>query len=372
MRRKVLLFLSLLSVLNFYAQHSLEEEIKDLFENEEYKTIIEQFASKNTDYSAKSLYYIGTSYMLLEDDINCIEYTNLSIAKDSIDPAPYYTQATSYLYINQFENAIPLYRKAIMLETDKGRIASSYRGLGISYYNLNEYDPALKAYYKAIEYDIFVPHPYLMIARIYSITGQEDKALETYYMAKENTTLYQETADYATILFNIGLYEQLNENYTEAEIAFRDLIDTHPDDFHAYSKLIQIYYHNKEYEKAVPLKEILYQAHKDKLLEGHLADRFCMDQFKWKDKSVQVFERYEEGDKARIYNKLLFFILDKDNNPEYSIQTEYSPIAVEMGEATYILCANKNEKHINYGIGFNKDTPYKNIKNAVISILEKE
>ncbi len=39
-------------------------------------------------------------------------------------------------------------------------------------------------------------------------------------------------------------------------------------------------------------------------------------------------------------------------------------------EGKYMLCANKNEMHLNYGIIFDDDTSYETIKNTVIQALE--
>jgi hypothetical protein len=54
------------------------------------------------------------------------------------------------------------------------------------------------------------------------------------------------------------------------------------------------------------------------------------------------------------------------------LQTEYSPISISLGGAKYILCATRNGAHINYGIGFNDDAPYQDIRETVIRVLEKQ
>ena len=73
-----------------------------------------------------------------------------------------------------------------------------------------------------------------------------------------------------------------------------------------------------------------------------------------------------------IFNKQLFYILNNAGDVEFTIQTEYSPISVEMGGAKYILCGSQGGTHFNYGIGFNDDMKYSNLKATVIKILEKK
>ena len=97
---------------------------------------------------------------------------------------------------------------------------------------------------------------------------------------------------------------------------------------------------------------------------------FCFDQFKVNDKLIQAFERYESGNKSDIYNKHLFYIVDKDGRVEYRIQTEFSPISLELGGPKYILCATKGTTHLNYGIGFNEGFKYDELKKAVIDIVD--
>ena len=45
--------------LSIFAQDKITDELKVLSDNEQYDKIIEQYASKSKNYSAKSLYYVG-------------------------------------------------------------------------------------------------------------------------------------------------------------------------------------------------------------------------------------------------------------------------------------------------------------------------
>jgi hypothetical protein len=117
------------------------------------------------------------------------------------------------------------------------------------------------------------------------------------------------------------------------------VIQSDSSDFRAYAKLIQVYYHNK----AKAYRTSLYDAHNQGLLKENMQDMFYFDQFKWKGKSIQAFERYEEGPKQRIFNKQIRYVLDSIGNVAFTIQTEYSPISVEMGGPEYILCGSQEE-----------------------------
>ena len=359
-------FILTICSLTIFAQDKTTEDLKTLSDNKQYDKIIEQHASKAKDYSAKSLYYIGLAYYMKEDDNNCIKFMNLSIDKDPKDPAPFYIKASTLNYMEKYDEAVKSFQSAISLKSDD---AEFYSGLGDSYYNLEKLDLALEVYKKATEQKNCPDRPYSFVAQIYSDQKNNDKALEAFYIAKSK--IDKKSDSYINALFNIGLLESLKGNYDKAEPAFVELLQLDPNDYHSYAKLIQIYYHKKEYDKAKPYKDKLYEAHKKGLLKDNLKDMFCFDQFKWNDKLIQAYERYEEGSKD-IYNKHLFYVVNQDNKIEYRIQTEYSPISVEQRGSKYLLCRTKGDTHSTFNIGFNDNFKYDDLKKSVIDVLEEK
>ncbi len=350
--------------LTIFAQDKTFDELKALTDDQLYDKIIKLYAPISKDYSAKSLYFIGLAYYMKEDDNNCLKFINLSIEKDSKDPAPFYIKASTLNYMKKFEEAIESFKQAIALEPTK---ANNYSGLGDSYYNLNKFELAIEAYKKATEQKSCPDRPYTMIAQIYSDQKNNEKALEAFYIAK--TIIDKKSDSYINALFNIGLFESLKGNYDKAEPAFVEQLQLDSTDYHSFAKLIQIYYHKLEYDKAKPYKDKLYEAHKKGLLKDNLQDMFCFDQFKWNDKLIQAYERYEEGSK-NIYNKHLFYVVNQDKNIEYRIQTEFSPFSDEQGGSKYLLCRTKGDTHSTFNIGFNDNFNYEDLKKSVIDILE--
>jgi tetratricopeptide (TPR) repeat protein len=355
--------LSLFS-LSIFAQDNVTAELKALADSNKYDKIIEQYASKANVYSAKSLYYIGMAYYMKEDDANCLKLMNLSLAKDATDPAPYYIKASTLNYMQKYPEAITNFRLAIKLKTTD---AVFYSGLGDSYYNSAKLDSALLAYKMATGLTPCPDRPYSMIAQIYSDQKNIDKALEAFYIAKQK--INKRSSSYINALYNIGLFEAQNGNYDKAEPAYLELLTLDPNDYHSYAKLIQIYYHQKDYAKAKPYRGKLYEAHKNGLLKDNMKDMFCFDQFKWNGKLVQAFERYQDTSND-IFNKHLFYVLDEGNNIEDRVQTEYSPISVELGSTKYLLCRSKGDTHFTYNIGFNDDFKYEDLKKSVLDILD--
>ncbi len=172
------------------------------------------------------------------------------------------------------------------------------------------------------------------------------------------------------MLYNIGLLELLNKNYDKAELALKELIELSPTDYHSYSKLIQIYYGKKEYEKSEPYKKKLYEAYNQGILKDNLKDMFCFDQFNWNDKLIQAFERFAIK-KGELYYKHLFYVVDENGKIEYRIQTENSPISVEMGGPKYAIGMDKNGTHSTF-VFIEENFKYDDLKSIVIKILNEE
>ena len=359
-------FILTICSLTIFAQDKISDELKALTDNKQYDKIISQYASKCNDCSAKSLYYIGLAYYMKEDDNNCLKFMDKAIDKDAKDPKPFYIKASTLNYMKKYDEAIKSFQVAISLKPDN---AEYYSGLGDSYYNLEKLDLSLDAYKKATEQRDCPDRPYSYIAQIYSDQKNNEKALEAFYVAKSKIS--KESSSYQNALFNIGLLESLKGNYDKAEPAFVELLQLDPTDYHTHAKLIQIYYNRKEYDKAKPYKDKLYAAFKKGELKGNMKDMFCFDQFKWNDKLIQAFERFEEGSND-IYNKHVFYVVNQADKIEYRIQTEFSPISVEQGGSKYLLCRTKGDTHSTYNIGFNDNFKYDDLKKSVIDILEEK
>ena len=286
---------TLLTVCSFltFAQDKVADELKALADNKDFDKIVTQYASRSADLSARSLYFVGLAYYMKEDDSNCLKFINLSIEKDPKDPQPHYIKASTLNYMQRLDEAVKSFQVAISLKPDD---PVYYSGLGDSYYNMKNYELAIASYKKSTEQKDPPDRPFSMIAQAYSDLNDKEKALEAYYAARSK--IAKGSDSYTNVLFNIGLLESLKGNYDNTEPAFIELVQIDSTDFHSYAKLVQVYYHQKEYEKAGPYKKKLYEAYHKNQLNDNLKDMFCFDQFKWKDKLVQAFERYEEGPKS--------------------------------------------------------------------------
>jgi tetratricopeptide (TPR) repeat protein len=365
MKKNLLTLTICLLSLSNYAQEQIKTELKKAYGEKKYDLIISEHSEKVSEYPAKAIYYVGMAYYMKADDNKVLELMNLSIKKDKTDSDVYFIKGMTLNYMEKFNQAIESFNKAIKLDSSN---TNYFSGLGDSYVSLEKYEKALAAYITATEKSEPIDRPFTMIPQVYVNLNQPKKALKAFYISKQ--TISKESNSYINALYNIGLYELLNKNYDKSEIAYQELIKISPTDFHSYAKLIQIYYSRKEYDKAKPLREKLYQAYEKGLLKDDLKNMFCFDQFNWNDKLIQVFERFavEEGE---LYYKHLFYVVNDKGEIEFRIQTENSPIAEELGSGKYAIGMDKNGTHSTFGF-IQEDFKYEDLKSIVIKILEDD
>lgn len=349
-----------------YAQTDLSKELQNLYDQQAYDKILEEYTPKIKDLSAKSVYYIGMVHYMKEEDDKCIEMMNLSIKKDSTDADAYFIRGMTQNYLGKFTEAILSFQSAIRLDSSK---SDYFSGLGDSYFNIEQYETALEAYQEATEKEYPIDRPFIMIPQILSAQEKPEEALKAFYLAKNNIS--KETSSYITVLYNIGLSELLHKNYNKSESAFKEIIEIYPEDYQTYAKLIQVYYGKKEYNKATPYRDILYQAYHKGVLTDNLKEMFCFDQFNWKDKLIQVFERFEEKE-GELYYKHLFYVVNQNDEIELRLQTENSPISIELGGPKYLIGMNRGDTHSTFRYGFAEDFKYDELKATIIEILDKK
>jgi tetratricopeptide (TPR) repeat protein len=369
MKRYLFLFIAC-ACLTVSAQETLTDSLQTMYENRQFDKIISEHANKANTYSAKAIYYIGMAYYMKADDLNCLKFMDLSIEKNDQEFDPYYIKGMTYNYMKQFDKAVPFFKKAITITSEN---AVAYTGLGDAYFYQNKLFKALEYYQKATFKENASERPFSMIPQVYAQLGNAEKALEAFYMAKAN--IPKESQSYRIALYNIGLYELIKKNYDVAENAFQELLTLVPNDYQTFSKMIQLYYGKKAYEKAKPYREALYEAHKKGLLPEDLRDMFCIDQFTWKEKEIRVFERYQEkpDKKQVIFNKHHFYIVDEKGEIKSRIQTEYSAISLELGGPKYLLGKSEANAHFTFAnLAFNDPIDYETLKAAVLKVLNEE
>lgn len=305
MRKTFFIIASILFSIQFISA----QDIKKMFEEDQYQSIIDLYANNPEVLSSEDLMYIAQSYMSLGDIQNGLTFANRATQKESNNARTYFVTGVLYNADGNYDNAIKVLEKAITLAPKE---ANYHAALGDSYYGQEKHEDALLHYKKATNLKPASEKAFFMIASIYATEKKDDESLKAFYKAKDKIANDKEL--YVTVLYNIGKMEYDKGSYKKAINAYNDLISYLPDDYYSYEKLIQCYYGLNQMDKADKEKAKLYAAYKNGYLEPtSIFDRFCFDHFKIGDKEVVAYERYEDY----IYDpivKRIFYVVDNLGN----------------------------------------------------------
>lgn len=339
-----------------------DDDIKSMYQNEQYQEIIDRYAARPRSLSAEELIYVAQSYLRLEDMEGATIFSQMAIQKDPKYAEAYYVDGVITNMIGNHSQAIIRLRRAITLSPDQ---SDYYIALGDVYYAQEKYNEALSEYKRALK----VPNPsekaYYMIGVAYMGLNDEKQALEAFYEAKEKNVNDKEL--YVTVLYNIGKTEYDNRRYKIALVSYKELIDYFPDDYYSYEKLVQCHNALKEYDDANKNKEVLYSAHSRGQLNGtSLADMFGIEDFLVNSKNIQGYERYEDVAENTIV-KNIFYVLDSTGNIESSLFLEYTPDGDNRIKGSIIM--TKGAERFSCGVKFSDRVSYPVLKQAIVDIV---
>lgn len=347
------------------AQEPLIAQLENAYNKNNYSWIISEHSKQLDSYPSKAVYYVALAYYMTSKDDNAFKAVNLSIKKNDKNPDAHFLKGTLLNIIDKPNKAILSFKNAIALDSTQCRY---YTGIGNSHFYQEDFKTALEFYKKAITKEDITEQTYIMLPQVYANLNQQEEALQAFYKLKDVVSISSDS--YFNALYNIGLYEYLSENYDKSEVAYSELISLKPNDYKAYTKLIQVYYASKKYDKATPLIDMLYSAYKTGQLDKSFNDMFCFDQFKWRDQFILAFEKFPVK-KGELYYKHIFFVTDKNGKTQLTIQTENSPISLELGGPKYAIGADGEDGHSTFGF-INENFKYNELKDIVIKILEKK
>ncbi len=183
------------------------------------------------------------------------------------------------------EEQITLLEEASKLKPDAGYL---YNRLGVRYHEINDYNNAIIAFNKAIEYVPTWHYPYYNLGGSYNQLRQFDTAIEYFDIAislkpdeypsyankgysllgKGLTTGSLDLVDNARQLFNkaidlgsndpivynnLGLVNLVLKDYDKSIEYFEKYIELEPDDYSVYYKLGMVYSETEQYDKAIGL-----------------------------------------------------------------------------------------------------------------------
>jgi tetratricopeptide (TPR) repeat protein len=223
-------------------------------------------------------------------------------------------RACSYFYFlwgstaennNRFDEALEAYEKALLCDGDSEYIK---RGLALLLIRMDRRNQAADILEQIISKNPQDIENRLLLAKVYTSLGQEDKAIDIY----KGILAIRE--DHDTLLLLGTLYVQ-NKEYDEAQKILNRLVKVEGDSYLAYYSLARLYRELQLYDKAAAAYEKALELNWFEQLAYELAE-FYEDQLQY-DKAIALYQRIiEEGEstdmaKTRLVN--LYLKIDEND-----------------------------------------------------------
>ena len=362
--------ISFWAVLALAINLSTAQSIKDLYQQEDYQSLI-TFADSSDHLSGEELYCIGYAFFQLANDARAIEMYDKAIKNGLDDDYIYFYKALSHRYSKQPKEAIKNFRLAVD-RNPNGQM--NHSELGNSFYIQEQYDSALVYFSKARSLPYEYGDPYIKLPNIYHIQENFEKALEEYRISA--SLINKEDPAYIDLLKEIGLLEYtVFKNYDQSIIAYEEVIRLNEKDYDVYPKLIKAYYAKEVFEKAEPFFARLKTAYEKGELPEDLQEygNVPVAEFEWNGQNVFVVKYFKTPEETLDLTYKAYLISADGNAIERILMTEKT---IQFGEddPDHLLCERgKDGGHYTYPYGWrDEEMTYTAVKKGIILVLNGE
>ncbi|MDI3320356.1 tetratricopeptide repeat protein [Pinibacter soli] len=208
----------------------------------EYDKVLKLDSTNPTAYYNTALIYANSKQTL-----KAIAICDKALQLCTEDLADFYrTKANCYSDLHQFEESLPLFHKALLLEGSEAD-DNTYYNLGYSYFKLQKWESAIvylnKYLERGDEKSGSVSDALFFLATCYSESGDDNKAIQYFDQAIAKSPHYSYYYNKAETLMNLNKKDEALKVINQALVNYPDKADL-------YFKKSQIYTSLKQTEKA--------------------------------------------------------------------------------------------------------------------------
>ena len=330
---------------------SSAQSVQLLFEEKKYPELI-KFADKEKELTGEELYMVGFGFFQTGDDKKAISFYDKAIAKNFNDPLVHFYKGLSYRYMDQSDDAIHEFDKAIAGDTLNQEYLSEK---AFTYYRLKQYPRALELYQRAKKLPNTHQSPWYMIPHIYFMQEKDHEALKGFYEALKHLSIYDEY--YIKTLMDIGKIEYvMKKEYLKAADAYGQVIMEDPTYSDAYPKLMKAYNAAGKYASADSILEAFR-----KLYEAGMVDddtkkfkRVAVAEYKWNDQVIVVYKNFAAPKETLDIIYKAFLLDNKGEKVQRTFVTEQT-FQIGKDSPKHLLCETNNGGHSTFPYGWKDD-----------------
>jgi tetratricopeptide (TPR) repeat protein len=270
----------------------------------------------------------------------CVRFCDCIIEIDPEDASAYSNRGNAYSSLNQFQDAIKNYTKAIEIDPE---YASAYSNRGLAYSDLNQFQEAIKDYTKAVEIDPELAQAYYNRGLAYSDLNQFQQAINDYTKAieidPEDASAYSNRGNAYS---SLNQFQDAIKDYTKAIEIDPELAQAYSNRGLAYSDLNQFQQAIKDYTKAVEIDPELAQAYSNRGLAYSDLNQFqqAINDY---TKAIEIDPEYASAysNRGNAYSSLNQF---QDAIKDYTKAIKLQESLPDKGARVYLSLGDALEK----------------------------
>jgi predicted O-linked N-acetylglucosamine transferase (SPINDLY family) len=301
---------------------------------------------KKEPNNGEALYFMGVIYSQLGNHDLAIQTIRKSLQSYPNNPDAYHLLGMSLQELGQLDEAVEYYQKTLQYNPN---YAEAYNNLGNICKEKKQFDEAIGYYHHAVELKPDLATAYFNLGVIYQEKKDYAQAISFYKNALQfDPVNHNMQSMLGGVLYTKGQTEGDVFSLQESENVFRQIVDVHPSDFHAWCNLgsaLKLQGKMDEamvgYRKAIELKPDFPDAHYNLALvlqETGLVDEAIQHY----EKAIELDPHYSETynnlgvlfqEKSKFDDALGYFqkALAFDNNPARALNN-LGNISSEMGQ----------------------------------------
>jgi tetratricopeptide (TPR) repeat protein len=349
------------------AQFTFAQNIEDLYKAEKYREVI-KIANQKDSFTSKEQYRIGRSYFNIEEYENALTYFNKAIVGTYKDSAnAYFFIGLSHKELKSMDSASVFLKKAMTMDTTDQYFFTEYATLLMLEGKFKDAIPILE---KAVTLKQEIASPYFLLPYAHLLNKNKEIALTLFnkYLPQIQKDEYR----YISALKAMASLERDNKDYKQSISHLEKLLELNKQDFSAMEGMMITHSRAGDFKKAEKIFDRIKKNYEDKKIDDKYLKTKCtlIDQFNFDDTTEVSIVKYFEKPKEFADPILKAYIINIPTDSTTSvILTEKTLPGFGI---SHILCGWRGHAHLNFGTSWKDDNiPLKEFEEEVVKILTK-
>ncbi len=362
------LFCVLLASMLWSAAYGQKGSVESLYENEKYEELV-KYESKVDQLTKEELMMVGIAFFMRDNDRKAIEFYDRAISKGITGADVHYRKGLALRYIEELAPALKEFEVALKTDPTNPKYLSE---AGFVTYLLENYDQSRHYYNQVIALPDCPPQAHYMLAHLYHVQKEFDKALSAYYASL--TVIPKKDEYYIKTLADIGLLEfTCTKDFNKSARAYKLVINADSTQYKIYPKLMKALNEAEQYASADSVFILMQKAfYRNQLPEKDMEIKIAtIDEFFYQNQPLSIVRYFIEPKESLDISYKVHLFNQAHNKIERTFMIEQT--FQLPGGPKHLLCEldRKSGAHYTYPYGWKTDKiPVGDLKKVVKLVLD--